>query len=138
MPGPNQQPPQNTGGRSYHGTRVNKCWMTRKETSSFTIDGQTMYFESSIGIGIESDNPEHNSRDLYEAGNRALNILFERERGNWLSAKLAEAEKRRIDDELKALVPKDEVVPDDGVPDLTVPGDETGGLDEEGHPLNEF
>ena len=90
---------------NFRGIKISKCWITRKETASFTIDGQTSYFESSIGIGVESDNPEHNSRIIYEAAHRSLNILFERERLNWLSAKIAAAERKRVKDELAALEP---------------------------------
>ena len=84
----------------FYGIKVTKCWVTRKETSSFTVDKQTLYFESSIGIGVESDNPEHTSRDLYNGAHASLNILFERERQNWLSAKLAVAEHDRMTKEL--------------------------------------
>lgn len=90
------QPPQ----YNFRGIKVTKCWITRKETASFTIAGQTTYFESSIGIGVESDNPEHTSRIIYEAAHRSLNVLFEQERKNWLSAKIAEAERLRVLDEL--------------------------------------
>lgn len=125
----------------YRGIRVNKVWITRKETASFTIGGQTQYYESSIGLGIESDNPAHSSRDLYDGAHRALNLLFERERKNWLSAKVASIERDRIDAELavaqaewaaahpsaeeaivSSTVPLNEQEQNraDGVPDLTI------------------
>ena len=119
MPKPNESP----APVDYRGIKASKIWITRKETASFTIDGHTMYFESSIGLGAESDNPQHRSYDIYDAASRSLNVLFERERRNWLSAKVAEMEKLRIESEVAALNVPDEPTDSDtkdGVPDLTI------------------
>ena len=100
MPGPNQ-----TGSaQQYRGIRISKLMMNRGESTRFKIGDQEIEFKTNLGINIDSDDPNHTSRDLYDKGHKALNILFERERTNWLSAKVAEMEAQRIAGELTPAV----------------------------------
>lgn len=82
--------------RPYFGKRCKSVWVTRKEFQSFKDEnGEMVSRETAIGLSLESDNPDDTSRDLYEGANAALNILFEKERTNFIN--LQKMKQNRLD-----------------------------------------
>lgn len=69
---------------------VNSLRIDRSETFEFEINGHLVRRQASLGLSLmvtrdtpETDRP--NSLELYKQGNRALNLLFEQEKENFLS-----------------------------------------------------
>lgn len=92
----------NNGNKNGNGKStiwVESLWATRKESISVQIGDDTVTRELSLGMTVKSEN-RITSAELYEALNKALSHLIEKERQLWLDAELMKREGQDLHYEL--------------------------------------
>lgn len=72
------------------GMRTDTVWLTRSQTyETIMEDGTKVIRHSSLGLSVKADSGE-TSADLYNAADRAVNSLMEREMERYLNREKAE------------------------------------------------
>jgi len=76
-------------------SRIKSVWITRKESMYVSVNNEIVSRETSLGLSVESNDMSAKSVDLYAGADRALNLLFEEERDNYLNVDMALDVKRQ-------------------------------------------